>query len=222
LAQRPVYLPVLAGDTLVTSRQVEFVWHPGFAISQKRRNISALREAARSQGWSPLLEISSKSDAELGRCLSAFNLTLVSEQYGTLTVEAAFQGSKVFTVGGPHTDLFQLHGREIKRDERLKGHLVAFEFEGERWQLQPTTAFYDWLYIRALHGHAELRDAVLSYVGFTDIEFNPRRSLNCQARAAATYVALRNRGLIEPLLASRELYLAAVGGGQLRLRLEPH
>ncbi len=34
---------------------------------------------------------------------------------------------------------------------------------------QPRRCFYDWLYITALHECA----------GFTDINFNPERSINC-------------------------------------------
>lgn len=189
---------------------VSFTWYAGFAISQKRKSIAALHEAALDRGMSPLLEVSTKSEDDLGRRLSAFNLTLASARYGQLAVEAAFQGSKVFTAGGPYTDLFDLPGREIKRDPRLKGSLIAFEFEGQRWALEPKTAFYDWLYIRAIHAHEDLRQEVLEYTGFTDIEFNPKRSLNCQARSCALYVALRNRGPIEPLLTHREGYLSVV------------
>jgi hypothetical protein len=222
VAGRPIFLP--SGGTrapgLVETKLVDFTWSAGFAISQKRKNIAALHDAARDRGLFPLLEVSTKSETDLGRRLSAFNLTLASARHGQLTVEAAFQGSKVFTTGGPYTDLFGLPGREIKRDERLKGRLLAFEFEGQRWQLEPKTAFYDWLYLRAIHAHEDLREQVLDYAGFTDIEFNPKRSLNCQARSCALYVALRKMGPVGPLLAHREQYLSAVVGHpeeQLRL-----
>ena len=36
----------------------------------------------------------------------------------------------------------------------------------------------------------------MAYDAFTDIEFNPDKSLNCQARAAAMFVALNREGLI--------------------------
>ncbi len=222
MAERPVFLPSegKTGSGLVETALVDFTWHAGFAISQKRKSITDLHDAARSRGMFPLLEVSTKSEADLGRRLSAFNLRLASERHGQLTVEAAFQGSKVFTNGGPYTDLLELPGREIKRDERLKGSVVAFEFEGQRWMLEPKTAFYDWLYLRAIAAREDLREQVLKYAGFTDIEFNPKRSLNCQARSCALYVALRKIGPVGPLLAHRERYLSAVGGEpeeQLRL-----
>ena len=63
--------------------------------------------------------------------------------------------------------------------------------------LIPKTAFYNWLYINALLENPELAQKVLEYDAFTDIEFNPGKSLNCQAEAAALFVALNRQGLID-------------------------
>lgn len=116
-------------------------------------------------------------------------------------MEAAFQGSKVFQDGrGPFRHLYDSRsGREVKRymsqyaDEQLK----EFRWDGESWPLEPKTAFYDWLYIRALRVLARRDEAIdkelRGYRAFTDIEFNPARSLNCQARSCALYVALLQR-----------------------------
>lgn len=41
-----------------------------------------------------------------------------------------------------------------------------------------------------------LAETVLSYDAFTDIEFNPQKSLNCQAAAAARFVSLHRLGLL--------------------------
>jgi hypothetical protein len=38
------------------------------------------------------------------------------------------------------------------------------------------------------------------YAGFTDIEFNPQRSINCQARSAALFLSLMKRGDLESAL----------------------
>ena len=43
----------------------------------------------------------------------------------------------------------------------------------------------------------ELADELLQYDSFTDIEFSPEKSKNCQARAAALFVALHRKGLLE-------------------------
>jgi hypothetical protein len=71
---------------------------------------------------------------------------------------------------------------------------------------KPVTAFYDWLYMNALH-RCPMGDRVASYAGFSDIAFNPERSLNCQARSAALYVSLRNRGWLSAALESPERFL---------------
>ena len=51
--------------------------------------------------------------------------------------------------------------------------------------------------INALLENQELAETALRYDAFTDIEFNPEKSLNCQAQAAAIFVSLSRQGLIE-------------------------
>ena len=45
-----------------------------------------------------------------------------------------------------------------------------------------------------------------SFLGFSDIVFNPNRSLNCQARAAALFVSLSKNGLIDEQIFSDKDY----------------
>ena len=45
-----------------------------------------------------------------------------------------------------------------------------------------------------------------------NIEFNPQKSLNCQARAVAVYVSLRKQGLLEEALKNKESFLEIVYG----------
>lgn len=175
---------------------VEFTWYGGFSLAQKRRCITSLHEAyAVHRPDDKVLEISSKSSDGLGVALSAFNLTL--ELHGrVIPVECAFQGSKVFQEGGPYADLFEASPRDAKRDTRLResGPLVAFEFDGKRYPLEPKDAFYNFLWMSALCQHEDLTKGIVAYDAFTDIEFNPQRSINCQAIAAATYVGLARSG----------------------------
>lgn len=71
----------------------------------------------------------------------------------------------------------------------------------------PPTAFYDWLYINAvLRSHID-RSTIRSYDGFTDIEFNSRKSLNCQARACAQFVSMLRRKLLDEKPMSVDRYL---------------
>ena len=117
--------------------------------------------------------------------------------------------------GGPYKDLLRATSREAKLDPRLKesGKLVKFQFFETDWALDPKTAFYDWLYINALHKAPDLADYVLQHRAFTDIAFNPEKSLNCQAYSAALYVALHERNLLTPeVLRRKESYLEALRG----------
>jgi hypothetical protein len=50
---------------------------------------------------------------------------------------------------------------------------------------------------------AGLREKRLAeFKGFTDIEFNPERSLNCQARSCATFIALENSSSLDRAVGS--------------------
>ena len=157
-----------------------------------------------------MLEVSTKSEEKLGQRLSAFNLNFHSH-LGVMPLEMAFQGSKVFAGGGPFTDLYGLtDSRDAKRDARLKesGPLTGFRFEDVSFPLEPKTAFYDWLYINALYEHREwLRSHILRYAGFTDIEFNPGRSINCQARSCALLVTLLRNHWMDDAVSSPSAFI---------------
>lgn len=200
MANRPVFVP-LKKAPFVDVFMPEFTWNGGFAVSQKQKNIIALHQSFnRRFPERRVLEISSKSMQDLGVKLSAFHLKKLVPSLGThIPVECAFQGGKVFSAGGPYTDLYAVSPRDAKRDPRLKasGMLRSFFFEGEIIPLVPQTAFYNWLYINALLENPELGAQVLEFDAFTDIEFNPDKSKNCQAEAAAMFVALSRQGLLE-------------------------
>ncbi|MHB1400443.1 MAG: DarT1-associated NADAR antitoxin family protein [Trichloromonadaceae bacterium] len=208
MAQRPIYIPLLTGKELVRTCLVEFQWFPGLSKVQKQKSINSLHDSAiRELKLKNVLEISSKSGSELGINLSAFNLSFTTKKYNrTFTVETAFQSSKVFESGGPYYDLLDKTSREAKKDERLKnsGRLLEFKFFGKSFPLEPMTLFYDWLYINALITNEDLSNEITKYDGFTDIEFNPSKSINCQAHSAALYVSLVKRGLLENGLSSVE------------------
>lgn len=218
MATRPIFIPCFEGPVLVSTRHIEFQWHPGMALSQSQKSIASLHSQAKRQlGVERVLEISSKSPHELGVKLSAFNLMIKTVKYAReFSLECAFQASKVFEQGGPFTDLLAARSIDAKRDPRLKesGRLLGFRFFGVDWDLEPRTAFYDWLYLNALHKRRDLADQVLSYQAFSDIAFNPQKSINCQAYAAALYVSLHQRGLLtDALLRTKSEYLSTVGTG---------
>lgn len=215
MAERPLFIPAEEGPALVKTQYVSFQWFPGMAVSQKHKSIDSLHAAAcRLPGIQRILEVSSKSRDELGVALSAFNLAFTTVKYKrTFTVECAYQSSKVFERGGPYTDILGMTSREAKKDERLRssGRLTGFRFFGTDWALEPQTAFYDWLYINALKKLPGVAQRLLEYSAFTDIEFNPERSINCQAYAVALYLSLHKRGLIEDATSSKDAFLKVVG-----------
>lgn len=219
LASRPIFTPSTSGNLLVCTHHVEFQWFPGMAKSQSQKSIASLHEEAkRHLGIEKVLEISSKSPDELGVALSAFNLMIRTAKGREFSLECAYQASKVFERGGPFLDLLEMRSIDAKRDARLlqHGRLTKFTFYGLDWELQPRTAFYDWLYINALHKHPALAEQVLAYRAFSDIAFNPERSINCQAYAAALYVALHDRGLLNPdVLKDQEAYLSVIQTGAI-------
>lgn len=182
MAKRPVFY-IHQGK--VVSKEYVFEWFPGFAVSQKQKSVESLHDAVRmADPDARPLEISTKSKEPLGQKLSAFHLRL-----GGNTLENIFQSAKAFEEGGPYPDLLCVPPREAKHDARLKtsGPLKAFCFQGEMFPLIPKTAFYDYIYIAAVKESLALEEiaAIANYDHFTDIEFNPAKSINTQARTAA-------------------------------------
>ena len=156
--------------------------------------------------------------------MSAFHMAVPTKNHGRIKLELAFQGSKVFERGGPFMDLYRKGDDEIgqaKRDPRLQesGRLTGFCFEGTDFPLEPKTAFYDWLYCSFLWDHRDWATKLYAYAGFTDIEFNPQRSINCQARAAALFLSLMKRGDLESALQSPKLFVQTLLQSRYRPQL---
>lgn len=214
MAQRPVFLPDPTAPGLVRTELVSFPWHPGLSISQKQRNVASLHEAAVIQLHLPRLplEVSTKSTLGLGVSLSAFNLMLPDNDGEETSVEAVFQSSKRFLNGGPFTDLRHVSPRDARSDPRLKqsGALQSFDLDGEVWPLGPPPSFYDWLYLRALFLRQQVMREARCFPAFTDIEFNPAVSMNCQARSLALAIALGDE--LNSVLVSPHAFRAAFSG----------
>src|SRR5688572_1775778 len=221
MAERPVFIP--APDSLELVREVflPLRWNSGFAVVQKEKNIKALHEAAAIAGIRNVLEVSTKSGSKRGRHLSAFYMKVANERLGKISLESAFQGSKVFERGGPFVDLYGSDARTAKKDLRLKesGKLIAFEFDGFRWPLEPKTAFYDFLYARCVYPHREWAVKLFDYGGFSDIEFNPFRSINCQARSIALFLRPLKRDLLAEAVSSPAAFLRELGESRYRPQL---
>ena len=208
MASRIVFLPISdAGKELFQEKLVSFDWVPGIDISQAKKSVRNLHEAAVKQiGLTKILEISTRSEEILGISLSAFNLQFENRNF---SVESAYQASKVFEKGGPYLDLLNLSSTEAKTDLRLKnsGLLTGFRFEGDNFPVTSAPNFYDYLYIRSLLTFKD-RYLLKTYDGFTDIAFSQtsliyksKRAYNCQARSTAIFCSLISRHLEADILA---------------------
>ena len=211
MANRPVF-EVSLDSKLFVRKDIEFQWFRGFAVSQKRKCINSLHQNYLLLNKDKhILEISSKSENELGVKLSAFNL-MIHKNGKSFSVESAYQSGKIFEHGGPYIDLLDKPSINAKKDERLKnnGQIIGFSFYNETFSINPLTYFYNWLYINALNDNDDLNKQLINYDAFTDIVFNPQKSLNCQAAAAAIYVSLRKQNLLQQALKDKNLFLKIV------------
>lgn len=154
------------------------------------------------------LEVSSKSNNEIGKKLSAFNL----KNKDGLTVECLFQASKKFENGGPYLGLLNAPSNKSKKDNRLNnsGKLVAFVKDGKEYPLIPRTAFYDYLYISVLMENKDLWDEIDKNNAFSDVWFNPDEKINCQAEAVAIFKGLRQSGNLENTMKSYDDFVNSV------------
>lgn len=175
---------------VVICEEFEFKWNGGFAVSQKQKNIANLHEEIMRKTGEKVLEVSSKGLVHLGNEMSAFFL-----KYNGILLENVFQSSKKYENGGPYRDLLEVSPKEAKRDERHKnsGKLISFCLDGEEWGLEPKTLFYDYIYVKALVESKGKNLDLSEYIWFTDIEFNPNKSINCQARSAAIYKLIQSK-----------------------------
>ena len=193
MAVRPVYIPKNSAP-FYDIVNIEFKWNGGFAVSQKQKNIKAIHDGFKLiYPEANPLEISSKSLIQIGVELSAFNLMkYVPELKKSFPIENVYQAGKVFENGCQYTDLMLVSPKDAKRDERLKnsGKLTMFRFSGQNFPLIPESLFYNYIYINAIIENEKLAKKILDFNGFTDIEFNPQKSISTQAESAAIYVAL--------------------------------
>ncbi len=100
-----------------------------------------------------------------------------------------------------------------KKDARLRGSgsVTGFKFENWEFPSEPKTAFYDWLYARSLAtNRAEIMASLNEFSGYTDIEFNPGKSINCQARSCALFVALCRKKLLENAISTPDQFIQTV------------
>lgn len=210
MAKRPVFI-VKNSFPFYEIKEIEFEFYSGFAVSQRQKSIRELHNSFKKENPEVVLEISTKSSEGLGVALSAFNLPLLVDDK-EYCIECIFQGSKRFEKGGPFTDLYTTNPWEAKKDHRLKenGSIVDFQLHEEHFGNEPQDFFYNWIYINALYQHDDYLKNLKKYGAFTDIEFNPKKSINCQAKAIAIAVGLMKENLLDACMEDKKAFLEIV------------
>ena len=196
---------------------VEFEYIKGMAFTQKQKNVLSFHKSiARAYPDKKIIEISTKSDNDLGVRLSAFNLKLAGRP-----LECVFQSSKVFEGGVQFSHLLTAEPKEAKQFVREQGlTLVGFRYKGEDFDTVPLTMFYDYIYVSALKQSGFDFSDIANYDIFTDIEFNEKKQINCQARACAIYAYMLRGGTLDYYTSSKERFkelYAPKAGAQLSL-----
>lgn len=181
---------------------VTFTYVKGMAFSQKCKNVLSFHSSIQEQfPTSRILEVSTKSYNRIGVALSAFNLTLDGR-----SVESIYHSSKVFENGDCFEfvkDFSPLEAKKFVRENGV-GDLKSYRFNGNDIPLEPKTLFYDFIYISALMQHPEVSSCLSEYDIFTDIEFNEKKGVNCQARACAIYSYLLRTNSVDKYMSSMD------------------
>lgn len=168
MAVRPIFISTGDVEKPFVKEDISFEWVKGTSYSQKcKRRDSLASEISKLYDIKRWLEISTKSDKEIGVKLSALNLILTTST-GSDSVEKIYQKSKVF----------------------YKGEIVGFKYNKCVFESEPTGMFYDYIYMYAILQNKDLISELIKYDIFSDIEFNPNKSINTQARAAAIFKTL--------------------------------
>lgn len=213
MANRPIFVINDNKKDFFKEVDVNFTFYSGFSVTQKAKSIQSLHENAKKEGYEKILEVSTKSDNKLGWQLSAFNLMVDFDNDKKISLECAFQGSKVFENNIQYKDLYFVESIKAKKDERLRksGNIIGFEFEGDFWLNEPKTAFYDYLYIKTLYNdYKDIMNELIKYDAFSDIEFNPKKSINCQAKTCAILVSLFKLDLLDKAVSSKNNFIDIV------------
>ena len=201
MASRPIF-HTLPYYPFYEEIDVDFVYYSGFSKIQKQKSLNSLQSNYIFKFKNrKIIDISTKSTSDLGVKLSAFNLK-VKYKNNYFFVECLFQGSKTFKNGGPYRDLLSKNPKDAKRDKRLKesGELIHFNYFDMIFPLEPKR--------------------ILEYDSFSDIEFNPKRSVNCQARAVAIFVGLSKSKKLEEAMKSKESFFKVVYGEKHHNKVE--
>ena len=191
MAQRPVFEARTEGSTFVKYHSVQFRWN---AQRDEGDSIAdTFISRAHHRFSNPVLDLSSSSNHELAKKVSAHQLTL----------NVNGKDEKVLSL----FDQSRLALPESQAGEKFKIQDKAYEYEGEFWPSWPRSALYDYLCVQALVQHEDLHDQLLTYQFFADLrDVRPEQRIN-HAGSVALFVSLKSRGLLHTALASQQNFL---------------
>jgi len=84
---------------------------------------------------------------------------------------------------------------------------------------EPKTAFDDYLYCSFLAKYRDWAVSLYRYAGFTDVEFNPHKSINCQARSEALFLSLMKGYQSDDATKSPESFIGMLMASEYRPQL---
>ncbi len=201
MAVKPVFAVDFYGR-LYMNKETEFQSVTASSKFRRKSNIQRLHDAfLEDYPYRNVLEISDYSPVPEGVMLSDAHLTVPMSDGREVSVAEAFQTAKILTEDG--------------------SEVTGFCFEGESFDLVPRNFFYNWLYIRGVSANPELADELMTYDSFTDITFIPKKCSVCSAEAAAFYVALRKKGLLEEALRDRESFARILYRVEKNIKTDP-
>ena len=183
---------------------IEFDYIKGMAFSQKQKNVLSFHKSIQERFPNKkIIEISTKSQSPLGVELSAFNLKLDGYPF-----ECVFQSSKIFEGGIQYEHLLYEEPKAAKSyiKENVSLPVIGFKYKGEFFETYPFSMFYDYMYISALLQSKKNLEDIANYDIFTDIEFNEKKQINCQARACAIYAYMLRLSKVEYYMSSKERF----------------
>lgn len=177
MAIRPIFISTSDIENPFIKEDINFKWISGMSYIQKcKRRDSLKEEIEKIYDINKWLEVSTKSDKDIGIKLSALNLELITSSK-KISVENVYQNSKVFE----------------------NGKITGFKYGSTYFENDPYGMYYDYIYMLALYQHLDLIEQMKDYNIFTDIEFNPQKSLNTQGRAVAIFKTLLSNDYLKIL-----------------------
>ncbi|TPR13083.1 DarT1-associated NADAR antitoxin family protein [Apilactobacillus timberlakei] len=228
MANRPVFY--VNKKNKIETIYCNFRWFPGFSYIQKNKSINSLSSAFRNKKNIDSLEVSSSSSSETGINASAFNLVLDTKQ-GFYTVEQLFQAGKDFYRNGEQSYILNNNSIDDIYNKRLKNklsknakysvkilnnndYIIGFKLFNKKFPNYPRDFYYNWIYCCALNQNVnnqiELSKQIVKYDAFTDINFNPQKSINCQAKACAIFTSLYRSNFLFKALQNPKSFLKLV------------